>query len=101
MMPQITVRVTFTTRPVISVSSSRNSIAIADFRQQGEAVLSSFSFSYVIDNPYCLVECVSPGPVYDRLQSSIMDRIGHIPIAFKRYLPGVHGGLIRVYVLLL
>eukprot|EP00962_Isochrysis_galbana_P001604 scaffold413_cov134-Isochrysis_galbana.AAC.3 len=81
-MPQITVRVTFTTRPVVSVSNNRETIN--NFRTLAATTPVS-SISYVIDNPYCLVECISPGPVYDRLQSSIMGRVGHIPIPFKRY----------------
>eukprot|EP00962_Isochrysis_galbana_P040486 scaffold14682_cov124-Isochrysis_galbana.AAC.2 len=81
MMPQITVRVTFTTRPVISVSLNRSSIA--NFHLQGTGLVSDFR--YTVDNPYCLVECISPGPVYDRLQSSIIGSVGYLPIAFKRY----------------
>jgi len=82
LLPQITIRITFTTRPVVSVSNERDTIT--NFRTLVSTIPIS-SFSYEIDNPYALVECISPGPTYDRLQSSIMARVGYIPIPFKRY----------------
>lgn len=80
LMPQLTVRVLFTTRHVVSASLDRDTI-YAFTNLGGDETANS----YQISDQYAMVEVMSPGSMYDRIQSRIMDEVGYISIPFKYY----------------
>lgn len=85
LMPQLTVRIEFTRRAVISFSNSDLMALDSALDFETSFGLNASSFPYETSGHYAIVEIVSAGPSYDAMQERIMSSLGHIPIPFKRF----------------
>jgi hypothetical protein len=65
------------------VTASANSGSNEEFTNL--AGLLTQDFSYAINDAYAMVEVISPGPVYDRMEQRLMAAKGYIAYPFKRY----------------
>jgi hypothetical protein len=79
LMPQITVRIQFTTKGVLGIS---NNATFAGFATSTSLPKEAFHFK-TLDH-YAVVKIVSAGAAYDAMQERIMSTVGYIPVPFKR-----------------
>jgi hypothetical protein len=79
LMPQITVRIQFTTKGVLGIS---NGTTFSAFATSTTLIKEAFHFK-TLDH-YAVVEIVSAGAAYDAMQERIMSTVGYIPVPFKR-----------------
>jgi hypothetical protein len=79
LMPQITVRIQFTTKGVLGIS---NGTVFSNFATSTSLPKEAFHFKTM--EHYAIVEIVSAGAAYDAMQERIMATVGYIPVPFKR-----------------